>query len=671
MPELFHNVGNLNVASLDIYNRFGDAIGGTTPAGFGGAIGRSIPVHAEAARFTFFTDPNRRLWKFTDDYVYPIGAGFEDTIKNHVLDARLCLEYPRVAKTTFDAWDEVGGLPVVTIDIPVSFMDSDLKGTGTTELIGLTAWVCGYPFKVTEESAIGGDPDHYKISLVPFDEDYFTAPYVNGYKNWDSDLLHVVHNSDSIVFTPAYVNMEDFLYDFRELDETPKTYPEQEGHMTGEYEYLITAVTKYGYETNACAPIKIKADKQIVKLIIEDFNTSHYMEYEFDYIRSYRIYRGFADSPDHWYLLDEISHNSPAVGYNWGNKVIYIDNKPDTELGEALHPTWIFPQYADSLAAVKNTLCIADGAGVYKSEMGDPESISQYQAFESTVIAVAAIPYFDYFLIFLRNAIYSMDIYNMSQQLISSRIGLIGRGAFTVIDDRVVFMAPGGNIYQFSGGRPSPLAGFDKVKDILNGNSHKRNLNRIAFSESFMFNVPKWRQVWCVLGEGTMSGNFVLVHELDKPVYLVYKFPFNITCAVAFENAGEQCIMLCLESGDTYIYTPVATSDNGIPIQFFIESHEIGVPNRQIRIRRFYSEVIAEQDIDLTLDGNYDREGFIPEGVLNHIASSRGDERHKNLYPWVVPTYQFTLKEESINTFTIKQMVLLLQPKAERIRNAR
>ena len=669
MPESFYNIGYFNAASLDIYNRFGDSIGGGDPAGFGESVGRSIPSHAEAARFTFFTDPNRRLWKFVDDAVFPIGAGFEDSIKNHVLAAHLCLEYPRVGRTTFDLWAEAGGLPKLTINVPVAFYDDSLKGTGTTEVVGLTAWVCGYPFQVTEETAIGGDPDHYYIALAPFAETYFDAPYANGYKGWDTDLLHVVHDTDEIIFSPAHAGLEDFLYDYRETDETAKTYPEQEGPLTGEYEYVMTAVTKYGYETNPCAAINIKADKQIIKLVMEDFNLDRYLEYDFDYIRSFKIYRSYSDSPGHFYLLDYIPHGTTE--YNWKSKCLYIDAKPDYELGASIHKTWVFPQYADSLAASKNTLCIADGPGVYISEVGDPESVSRYQAFESTVIGVAAIPYFDYFLVFLRNAIYSMDIYNAQIQLISSKVGLIGKGAMTVLDDRVVFMAPGGNIYQFSGGRPVPLAGFDKVKDILNGNSTKRKLNRIAFPESFMFSVPKYRQVWCVFGEGNMLGNFVLVHELDKPVYLVFKFPFNLTCAVSFENAGEQCVMLCTENGDTYIYTPIVTADDGTPIQFYIESHEIGVPNRQIRIRRFYSEVISESEIDLTLEGNYDREGYVPEGVLSHLASDRGDERHKNMYPWVVPTYQFTLKEESLNTFKLKQMALLLQPKSERIRNAR
>jgi hypothetical protein len=288
--------------------------------------------------------------------------------------------------------------------------------------------------------------------------------------------------------------------------------------------------------------------------------------------------------------------------------------------------------------------------------------------FPSGVVAVDAIPYFDEFLVFCKNEIFAVNIFDSSTKPLSVGVGLIGKGAKAVLNDRILFMAPGGGIYQYTGGRPELIPGFERIRDILTGRSSKRKINRPSMESTFFIHQPKENKIWCILGENGKFGNMAIVISLDRPVFEIFTFPWNLVSGICFENAGDYVVLLSDEDGNLYSFNKWARGDQGIAVPFMIESGQMGSLTAELRMRQLIAEMVVDVETSVEVTGSYDREDYRSEGVMNFRPSSRGDERWLNMLNLVVPTYQFKMQSETMNGFQLIRFSLVYQPKKQRVR---
>lgn len=721
------NIGNYNVWTWDYYSRYGGGPPDEPPPPppdpdiITAGRRKLKPCWAACGAFVFYTDSTGALYKFDGDNHYPIGLAGEAEYITHPLSVHRVPKIWRCTRASWSDYTETGHaneflIRVLVADI-VNIVGATPPGTGTTKLVGLIGWICGIPFYVANEIEIvaGVSYDLVMVNLGPVKTpcDHWGGSMVlnylfyfpeSAYQDFDYPAVgnqphEYVYAAPPlpggkypIVFTPhngvlGFAGFNDSTGAFQiELD----TCGYESGRQDGVYEYVMTLVTKHGYESNWCGPASRSLQKIMAMVCMENrvsllgppFTvTGDYLKYSSDYIKAARIYRSYADRPGTWFLLEEIPYGYNVVNANWWwhgsggthqlHYSVICDAKGDEELGEVLHPWKLTPQRADSLATIKNTLCVADATGIYISEVGDPETFYHYQSFESEVVAVAAIPYFDEFLVFLRDKVYKTNIYDKSIQLLSSGIGLAGKDALCVLSDRVVFMAPGGGLYYYNGGVPQLIPGFEKLSPLMYGTTKKRNLNRVDFSNTWMLYSVKFHQVWVILGEGRSYGNLALLIHLDKPVFTLYKFPsdIQIVSGMAFPNLGDECVMLCDQNGNVYSFSEWGDDDAGRAIPLMIESPEMGSIDNELRMRRIYLEVLSQKaDLDFRIYGSYDREAHEYEGVVHIDRNDRGMERHVNTFTKIVPTYQFKIYEESSAQYIIKRISLVLQQKAERQR---
>lgn len=677
-----------HVETFEIYSRFGGNPYIPEIQAYGYGKGLNKPVSASAGGFLFFTDSAGNLWKydFINESVYPVGLANESNFINHRFHPKQVVDFPVVARATCTDFYEVDEAPWMTVE-DVAIIYESMLGYYTPDgpLKNSIVWVCGFPFLV--KSVIDNEDDTYELKLGFFSLSYFYFPYESYTDWWDRGPLHTRKLPMPVCFSQDTSHFTcDFYFDNRlvstggaETDNVVDGY--SKGNLDGEYEYVFSLVTRHGYESNWCGPAVVKISKGQCRILIScrdwiypNTHAGDYLNFAHDYIRGIRVYRSIKDAKGAWYFLTELPFANSSGNWQvvmpieWLYRTIMIDNKSDEFLGDAIHPWKLTPNYAISLASTKNTLAVAVPEGVYVSEVGNPETFYTYIPFPSGVVAVDAIPYFDEIIVFCKSEIFSINIFDYSVKPLSVGIGLIGKSAKAVLNDRIVFMAPGGGLYQFGGSKPELIPGFDKIRDILIGKSTKRKINRQNLEATFFIHQPKDNKIWMILGEDGKFGNMVIAVSLDRPVFEVYNFPVNLVSGVCFENAGDYIVLLGDEDGNLFSFNTWARGDDGLAIPFMIETAQLGNITDELRVRRLIVEAITSTDFSMVVSGSYDREAYRAEGVLNFESSARGDERGINTYNLVVPTYQFKMETEVKHGFRLTRFSMIFQPKSPRIR---
>lgn len=682
------NTSIINIETFEIVSRFGGTPyvpPAATAYGYGKGVNK--PVSVSAGGFLFFTDTSGLLWKY--DYitesVYPVGLANESNFINHQFTPKRVVDYPIAATATLTAFTEVDGAPFITLE-SLNIIHDNLLGNYTPDgrLKNAIIWICGFPFY--GKSVVEDPEGTFTVELATFESSYFYFPYENYTDWWESGPLHTGKLPMAVVISQDISTKScDFFFDNRlistsaaEEDNVVSGYTD--GNLEGEYEYVFCLVTRHGYESNWCGPFTVKLEKNQCRILIswEDWvypstYLGYYLNFSTEYIRSIRVYRSYRDAPGAWYFHSEIpfaprSNWQVVLPIEWIYRSLMIDNKGDESLGDAIHPWKLTPTTADSLAATKNTLAVGVSTGVYISAVGDPETFYQYIPFPSGVVAVDAIPYFDDILVFCKNEIFAINIFDFSIKPLSVGVGLIGKNAKAVLNDRIIFMAPGGGIYQYTGGKPALIPGFEKIRDVLTGKSLKRKINRQTLESTFFIHQPKENKIWCILGENGKFGNMALAISLDSPRFEIFTFPWNLVSGICFENAGDYIVMLSDEDGNVYSFNSWARGDNGMSVPFMMETGQFGSLTHSLRFRRLLAEIISKADLQMVVSGSYDREGYRSEGVMNFLASARGDERWVNTYNLVVPTYQFKMECETREGFQLSRFSIIYQPKQGRSR---
>ncbi len=713
--------------SWDMYGRAGE--GGEyeyVASGYGPGVRR--PQFAKAGGLLFYLDNAGHLWKYDGTNYYEIGLEEESYWQNWrpqtltgVINVRTTKTYRQSARA---ALIDSGGSPVAPVrdpgsgDITVSLDNYVPNGSfpSPTETYPVNSdqvilWVWGFPFVVVGSSWDGGPAGYaawvggdlaqvITLTLVPMSDDGDSETEWQSYA-WEDfygsdDRAGFVYPSPITAEYPCGVTMtagdqagarQAFdCSDWSTLEDVGGE--KHRGKLDGSYQYVFTLTTKHGYESNACQEISVKAHQQIVAIGINQvridlsgtcvgLERGNRIKYTSDYIRNINIYRTMAGRPGVYYHLVTIpfsnrlgmgqSQGGVWVTYDW----LHFDNSEDIYLGDQLHPLKLTPHQGSSITSTKNCLIVSDGVGVYISDVGDPETFYQYVTFDGAVVAVAAVPHFDNFLVFMQDKIYTVNIFDYSTTLVAHGVGIAGRDAVCIMNDRIIFQSSGGQIYHFAGNTVEPIPGHEKIDELLLGRSLKRNINTQQFDSTFAFYSQQRQECWMVIGQDGAFGNLVLVIKQNMQAFTLYLFDLNVsvTSAVCFQDGGNESILLGMDDGTVWSFNKGAKSDNYSEIEFYLESGEIGLLDEQVRMRRLYTDVIAPSSINIEAQGNYDNEGYVDEGDLQHIPTRSGDERFLNLYgDKVVRCYQFKLSESSLEKFTLKAFSILYQPKLERQR---
>jgi hypothetical protein len=689
----------LDVRTFDQYAIYGQ--GAWNPpddpialTGFGPGLRR--PQFCPAAGMLFFLDNVGHLWKFDGQYYWEIGVEADSDWESWRPEEDLTGSgYERigpVGKSLIEGYAtlvESGGLPVkptynaveerYEVDVE-NFAQGAGDWTEIPQYPHTVVWINGFPFAVYETVNNAGVYTLYMVLLT--DDMYF-------YHDWDAfsdgwDEIGAAAVPTRVVFAWDY--SDDYEYGLFANVNQREDEVYQDGNLTGTYHYVFTLVSRDGHESNPCLEIStvvedniVQVDLGRVRVILHGATYEDWPDYDDAYIRNIKVYRTYADKPGVYYYHSTIPWGRVAWWESVSGMSTYLywyffDNTPDEQLGEQLHELKLVPRQGTAICSTKNTLIVADGTGVYVSEVGDPETFYTYLSYEGAVIGVAAIPFFDEFLVFLQNRIYAVNIFDYSQRLVCHGIGLAGRDAVCVMNDRILFQAHGGQICQYTGSGVGLVPGYERIANLMDNRTRKRQVNVSQYSATMMAYSQRRNQAWVLLGEDGRHGNLVLVIQPNQ-AFLLYKFhpSVQVTCYHMFQQGGQEAVLLGLSDGTIVSMNPGAHSDDGLPIPVLIESGEIGLIDEQVRIRRLYTEVIASAKIRITLSGRYDSRGaYVSEGVVEHEPCLDGDERHVNTYGnKVVKAYQFKMVEESINGFTLKAFSLIYQPKTERVRNWR
>lgn len=689
---------NFQIWPWSPYSRYMDGSYGSM-SGYG--RGTERPAFCASGGFLFFTDTDRNLWKYDGRKVYPLGLPNNlDWEGNRILaspDLGFNLEafgvYEEFTDFVLDADHNTATLSTKLSNVTICGNQGWYAGTTGSGVL----WVAGYPFHILNVTTTVIEGTEWIVfSLEGMDQPNMLAKKWQGFNvdtfetmdpigrldvRWQTKKFVVSTQGWGYIYrrAPRDFGMIDAVYDDM-ADQTVEAYAE------GNYGYLATLLTKHGYESNPCQLVTVNNGKKAVVLWLyckDIFYPERTEQYDWggvpvSFVTHLRLYRTTTSNPGIYYhVIDIPLQGYPVNGYKGDENgylysvLEYRDIHRDTELGHVLHDWKIIPKKATALASVKNTLCVADVTGIYVSDLGDPESFYDFLTLEDEVVGLFPLPYYDRFAIFLKNRIYTMDIYSRGLNLVADGIGLVGRDAATIIGTSVIFQAPGGLLYAWTGGAlPQPIPNSDKIRDLLLGLSNKRRLNVSQYKNTKIVYLQKRRQVWVNVGTGTSDSDTIIVIDLDSFKFSLYQFPFNIT-AISTTVGGNEGIMLADEQGYVYTFTEGARSDNGVPIECMLETPEIGQLGPQMRIRRIYTEVISGEDIVLNVSGKYDRGPYISEGQMAHVANDRGDERYMTTYSTVVPTYQFKISESSSKKFVLKRFSVILQVKGERFRHAR
>lgn len=686
----------LDIRTFDYYDRYGVYHQPDDPlvrTGYGPGLRR--PQFAAAGGVLFFLDNAGLLWKFDGHKVWELGlesfSSWEAWRPDDVLFASGTARLGPCGASIIDGYADMVGVPDkpvwdeddevyrVTVENFVAGEWSDIPASPHT-----CVWILGFPF-MCETATYDGVSETWELEMLAFEQDEYNKYAWHTWDAFDAAWTEVgaANVPKRVVFAWDY--SEDWDVGLFDSDTNKAAEVYHDGNLKGTYGYVMTLVTRDGYESNPCQEMTIDLDRQIAHLDIGRVSDhlagddeEDWPGYDDDYVRNLNIYRTYKDKPGVYYFHSTMPYGRVPTWWvqtpstedlSW----FFFDNTPDEYLGERLHELKLMPRQGTAICSTRDTLIVADGTGVYVSVVGDPETFYTYLSYEGAVLGLAAMPFFDEFLVFLHNRIYAVNIFDYSQRLVCHGIGLAGRDAVAVMNDRILFQSHGGQIFQYTGSGVAPIPGSERINDLLTGRTTKRNLNLSQYSATIMAFTQKRNQVWVLLGEDGRHGNLVLVIQPNS-AFLLYKFhaSVQVTSIHCWETGGEEAIFLGLSDGTIVSFNPGAKSDHGVPIPLLIESGEIGLIDEQARIRRLYTEVISVADIDITISGRYDSRGsYVSEGVVHHEHCRDGDERHVNTYSDVVKAYQFKLEEESLDGFTLKAFSIIYQAKLERVRNWR